>query len=73
MSQVVWVWRRSWTCRPGRIGPHPRSWSPVSAGQPDASAEVGPAEQAPVGAGEDELGVLVPLAVFGEVIAEEGR
>ena len=32
MSQVLWVWRRSWKCIPGWIGGHPRRGSPVRAG-----------------------------------------
>src|ERR1051325_4180966 len=32
MSQVLWVWRRSWKCMCGLIGDHPRVVSPCGAG-----------------------------------------
>ncbi|HEV7899219.1 MAG TPA: hypothetical protein VGP31_15405, partial [Planosporangium sp.] len=32
ISQVLWVWRRSWKCMPARMGGTPASGSPVTAG-----------------------------------------
>ena len=53
ISQVLWVWRRSWKCMPATRGRIPRLGLPLTAGVQVRRLKVGSAQVAAEGAGED--------------------